>query len=615
MACVLRMVSTSPWLSKSQPMSILIQNIFNQRKFHLTNLVFDAPKLMNLRLDEFISERNNFKEDINMLDVKSRLEKPIPIDLESRNEYRYNFVHLIYSIKKEEDIDLAFDVIKKQKNLLLDLKEKRLPNYFAKLLFVMNKTDRLTELLNDQELGKLFKNKTCVGLSMLGLIREKRYSEAMEVFLKFLRDYVTKGQSVMLIKDLVGQFSWLAYKMNSNESMKALDDTIQMLVSSNCTFINSTIHNDMCMLCIKQNRPEVAMRILKRTQHPISLNLSVIINSQLDQLKEAFTYLELIVDLKFNKDKLSKHMTLAQDTLAYLKEAIDRNTDNNSDLYHQKLQDIEAKLSMLNLVNPLSLDSLIEAERLRANIQIRKKAEERVTNNSNEISVNRPNRMLNTNIGSDTFNEAYQYFNKKNFSEVLNIFERLLLNLNTNGAKDLPAQALDILSLSIKNDKIGSAIQIKRILELMTERTSSKWPINSIIDIYLRFTQIDPLYSLEFLAGNDTDFQKKYPCIHNNLLCVGLALIDQIDEALNRIESIMSTDLDNSKCQGVIFPKTIQILQAVVMNSHENELKNRFIEILIRMTNEKRMTDFDMSDLNLSNEKFQKHKNVKKDYF
>lgn len=610
MASVLRVVSTGSWLGKSLQMSAVIQNIFNQRKFHLANYLLDAPKLMNIRLDEFISERNNYKEEINLLEMKSRLEKPIPLDFELRNEYRHDFVHLIYSIKKEEDIHLALDIIKRQKNLLLDLKEKRLPNYFAKLLFVMNKTDKLTELLNDQELGKVFRNKTCVGLSMLGLIREKRYSDAIEVFLDFLISYVNTGNSLMLVKDLVGQFSWIAYKMNSTESMKALDHTVQILVDNNCSFLNSTIHNDMCMLCIKQNRPEVAMKILKRTQHPISLNLSVIVNSQLNQLREAFSYLDLMIDLKNNKDKLSKHITLAQETLNYLKEAVDRNTGADSDLYKQKFDNVKAKFSTLNLINSINLDGLIEAERLRANIQVKKRTEQRLIS-TNETINSSHYRVIKHN-SSDLFNEVYQCYNKKNFNGVLSIFEKLLLDIDMNEKRELPSEALEALAYSIKKDTIGSSIQIKRILELIKERTTGKWSINSIINLYLKFTEIDPLYSLEFLAENDTDFQEKYPCIHNNLICVGLALVDQIDVALSRIETIMMIHLDINKYQGVIFPKTIQILQAVITNTHENELKNRFIEILIRMSNEKRMADFDVSDLNISGDRFVTHKSIRR---
>lgn len=86
-------------------------------------------------------------------------------------------------------------------------------------------------------------------------------------------------------------------------------------------------------------------------------------------------------------------------------------------------------------------------------------------------------------------NEAFISYKKRRFSEVINIFEKSLINI-TDKNRVMSSQELAILSSSIKNDNISSTNQLKRIIELVREKTKSQWSINSQIDIFFRLIQV-----------------------------------------------------------------------------------------------------------------------------
>jgi len=115
-------------------------------------------------------------------------------------------------------------------------------------------------------------------------------------------------------------------------------------------------------------------------------------------------------------------------------------------------------------------------------------------------------------------------------------------------------------SSSIPNRRRDDKLVFKEagIIELVKEKTKVKWPINSQIDIFLRLSELDPFYSLEFLAENDLIFQKKHPSVHKNVMTIGLCLIDQIDVALYQVESILDLEIGEG-LEGLIFPKTVRV--------------------------------------------------------
>ncbi len=166
------------------------------------------------------------------------------------------------------------------------------------------------------------------------------------------------------------------------------------------------------------------------------------------------------------------------------------------------------------------------------------------------------------------FKEANHNYYTKNYNGVMTSFEKLLLNFE-NETNYVPLEALDFLSISIRNDKVGTLTQIKRIIELVKAKTKAKWPINSQIDLFLRLSELDPFYSLEFLAENDQVFQKKYPSVHKNIMAIGLCLIEQIDMALYQVEAILETSL-NEGLEGLIFPKTVKVSLFIKIHFSQN---------------------------------------------
>lgn len=88
-----------------------------------------------------------------------------------------------------------------------------------------------------------------------------------------------------------------------------------------------------------------------------------------------------------------------------------------------------------------------------------------------------------------TPNEAFVSYEKRRFGEVINIFEKSLINI-TDKNRVMSSKELDILSSSIKNDNISSTNQLKRVIELVREKTNSQWSINSQIDIFFRLIQV-----------------------------------------------------------------------------------------------------------------------------
>ena len=88
--------------------------------------------------------------------------------------------------------------------------------------------------------------------------------------------------------------------------------------------------------------------------------------------------------------------------------------------------------------------------------------------------------------------EACVAYESQRFNDVINSFEKCLVNLSSN-EHSLSSKALDLLSQSIRSDTICSGNQLKRVLELVKEKTKSRWPINSQIDIFLRLIHVSKL--------------------------------------------------------------------------------------------------------------------------
>lgn len=333
------------------------------RKFHLAGKSLSEKTIID-GLNEFITERNNYKARFNLLDAKKKFNQPIPLEAEPRKKYRRDFVELIFSIKREHETELPFQIIRKNKYKLIELNEKRYAIYYSKLLFVLNQTDKLAEIIESQDIGVLFKNITCKGILLVAYIDEKRYSEAVDFFIKFLAEYVKTGNHVNMINDHIGHFARTIYIMNSIESMQALESVIQILIDNDFNFLNFIIHNYMCMLCIRQNRPDIAKEILRRTNHPIALNFSVIINSQLDKINEAFEDLELIIDSEDSKWR----RIIFQESLNALNNAIekkDSKTRKRDSSDRKRFITLVSRISEMQLLSPLNLDEQIDIERFK----------------------------------------------------------------------------------------------------------------------------------------------------------------------------------------------------------------------------------------------------------
>jgi len=232
-----------------------------------------------------------------------------------------------------------------------------------------------------------------------------------------------------------------------------------------------------------------------------------------------------------------------------LKEAVDTSANEKE---KSKYAEFVSILSNKELLSPLSLEEHLEQEHANHELTHVKAKRPNVKQFRQNSSI--PNRRRDDKL---VFKEAGMNYNAKNYNGVMTSFEKLLLNFEGEH-NFVPLDALDVLSISIRNDKVGTSTQIKRIIELVKEKTKVKWPINSQIDIFLRLSELDPFYSLEFLAENDLIFQKKHPSVHKNVMTIGLCLIDQIDVALYQVESILDLEIGEG-LEGLIFPKTVRV--------------------------------------------------------
>ena len=146
--------------------------------------------------------------------------------------------------------------------------------YFSKLLYALKKHDQLAELIRDPELKELFKIRPCTHILMLALVNEQRHMEACQIFLDYLKANES-GEEVPNLTDLVEIFARSVFLLvliinrvtlfycclliehlfnlkNSSESIAITERVLDILVRNNFKFTNFTIHNFICMLCIKQ---------------------------------------------------------------------------------------------------------------------------------------------------------------------------------------------------------------------------------------------------------------------------------------------------------------------------------------------------------------------------
>jgi hypothetical protein len=83
---------------------------------------------------------------------------------------------------------------------------------------------------------------------------------------------------------------------------------------------------------------------------------------------------------------------------------------------------------------------------------------------------------------------------------------------------------------------------------------------NSQVDIFLSFINnnnvIGALENLNSLPSYEP-LHVNNPSIYLNLLCIGLSLVNRLDIAMEKIEEIISLELDGNKYQGLVFPFTV----------------------------------------------------------
>lgn len=101
-------------------------------------------------IENFVDDRNNYKPIVSFDTLRKRLDEPISNDETLRNINRSDFFNLCYASEHDEEIEVAVDVIKRNREKLLEYKERRWSQQLAKLLFALNKVDKFLELFNDK---------------------------------------------------------------------------------------------------------------------------------------------------------------------------------------------------------------------------------------------------------------------------------------------------------------------------------------------------------------------------------------------------------------------------------------------------------------------------------
>jgi len=572
---------------------------FNQpRQIHLSSTPLRELNLAK-SIEEFINDRKNYTPSVSVAALRQRLSQQIPSEHKAQAIYHKDFNSLVLASEQDEEIDAAYEVIRKNTEKLNEFGlANQFSNKLGRLLYTLKRTDKFLEIFNRDATNQTFRTISNLHLLMTLLENEQRHLEALRLFADFIDGY--KHEMVNL-KTQILMFAKSAHTLNSIESMQILERAIQRLSyfknKMNYKFTDPKTQFYVCLLCVKQNKPNVAQKVLDiikynaKTKTYLEINLSIIVNAKANKISTALHELQLLVALE---------KKMFQETSSYLKEAIEASANEKE---RSKYDEILSILSTKQLLSPQSLEEHLESEHPDTQ-------SEQVKAKRPSVKQFRQNTSLSNRRKDDRqiFKEASLNYNAKNYNGVMTSFEKLLLNLEGEH-NFVPLEALDVLSISIRNDKVGTSTQIKRIIELVKEKTKAKWPINSQIDIFLRLSELDPFYSLEFLAENDVLFQKKHPSVHKNIMAIGLCLIDQIDVALYQIESILDIDT-NEGLEGLIFPKTLEVLKSVVLNSSDNNHKNRLIEILLKMKRENRITSFDITELNLSPSEKSKDTNI-----
>lgn len=349
--------------SKSQFACAIIPSSISLRHFHVTKRTLKSHKIAE-NLQEFIAERNKCSANRDsLIQLQSRFDQPISPEQKPLED----FIKLLHNIKKKEDIQIPLEILRKNKNVLQSFPENRMVVYFSKLLYALKTFDQLADLLRDKELEKLFKSSpsTHYSILILGLVEEKRHLEACRTFLEFLQTNATDANSVGSVTPLIEVFAKSAFYLNNKESIEITEKVIDILIKYNYQgFTNFVIHNYICMLCINQNRPEVAKKLLVVSTHSLSHNLSSIIHSQLNRVTEAFLHLEYIVN---SAEKKKMKRLIFTDTFDQLEKAIKegRADDKEKFALMNRLVNLKLKAIEMDLLNKRTLDQHIESESIR----------------------------------------------------------------------------------------------------------------------------------------------------------------------------------------------------------------------------------------------------------
>ncbi len=139
--------------SFNQHNTFLSQGIFvnQQRCFHPT----ESPlKELNLAksIEEFTNDRSNYTPTISLESLRKRLNQEISNDPKAQLVYHQDFNSLVLASKHDEEIDAAFQVIKKNAEKLTQLGlVNQFSNKLGKLLYTLKKTDKFLQIFNNEE--------------------------------------------------------------------------------------------------------------------------------------------------------------------------------------------------------------------------------------------------------------------------------------------------------------------------------------------------------------------------------------------------------------------------------------------------------------------------------